>query len=352
MHLIRAVWAGKSVAWNKILLAATTAWIWSLCGARGTDPLIGVAMFEIFHAVQYLAIVWVTNQQWAARRSESRGLFSGLVQRPRLLLFAYLGLIAVYGGAHHLAAVGMPETLGQWSAWKTSAGLGWETGTGGTLAYLASILPMALLGTSTLLHYYFDGFIWKIRDQRLQQGLNLSEKESPAARWVPGLLHAAKWSFFAAPVLLLLTLEVTGRSADPRRQSERLQAVAAALTECSPNSSDARMFQAKIALANKDFAAAQAACLKTLALRKNDPEAHALQGNVFEEMGVRELAASSYRMALRHDPGNLEYERNLAGVLRDDRQWEEAERRYQDLARRSPSDATILHDLGTLHGLW
>ncbi len=62
----------KGPSWAKLALLATTGWLYWFCGSISTNLLIGVAMFEIFHATQYYAIVWSYNRRLAPRWLEPR----------------------------------------------------------------------------------------------------------------------------------------------------------------------------------------------------------------------------------------------------------------------------------------
>lgn len=156
--------------------------------APGWTFKAGFAAIGIVHMTQYLAIVWRYNRSIAARPGRARaGLFNRLHLRGGLLAAAgYVALCLAYG-----------ETL---------------TGTHGG-RWLMSIV-MALGFTSTLLHYYFDGFIWKLRHQQNRENLSPAEPAgSPAQNalswWSSGggpgagavlLRHTL---YFVAPMALL-----------------------------------------------------------------------------------------------------------------------------------------------------
>ncbi|HYO23309.1 MAG TPA: hypothetical protein VEQ85_00005, partial [Lacipirellulaceae bacterium] len=62
-NMLRRQRQGIAVNGVKLALAAVTGWFWWYCGRLSTNLLIGVAMFEIYHAVQYNAIVWIYNRR-------------------------------------------------------------------------------------------------------------------------------------------------------------------------------------------------------------------------------------------------------------------------------------------------
>ena len=68
-------------SWAKIALLLTTGWLYWSCGSVSTNLLIGVAMFEIFHAAQYYAIVWSYNRRLADRDGRPLGTAAVHVRR-------------------------------------------------------------------------------------------------------------------------------------------------------------------------------------------------------------------------------------------------------------------------------
>src|SRR5213595_3388677 len=67
---------------------------------------------------------------------------------------------------------------------------------------------------STLLHFYYDGFIWKVRERATRQSLGLSGGTPDQARAVrpAWLIHGAKWSVFVVAILTLGLAEANGRA--------------------------------------------------------------------------------------------------------------------------------------------
>ena len=60
---VRAIRSGQGVSWLKLaLLATTTALVW-FARVVTTNPYLSVALFEVLHDVQYLAIVWAFNRR-------------------------------------------------------------------------------------------------------------------------------------------------------------------------------------------------------------------------------------------------------------------------------------------------
>jgi tetratricopeptide (TPR) repeat protein len=124
--------------------------------------------------VQYLAIVWLYNCRRVNSNADLNGFMRYLFRRGMVLL--YLGLITAYG------AIGLVGPLV-------------SNGTISNFFY-------GVLFTSTILHYYYDGFIWKVREPVNQASLGLTQSTAAFSRWtaIGNRVHSLKWG--AAIVVL------------------------------------------------------------------------------------------------------------------------------------------------------
>ena len=164
------------------LMTSSIAFYW-FAMVYTPDPLLGVALFEVFHDVQYLAIVWAFNSKLAAgEQGKAVGSFTRfLFRRTWPLAILYVGLVLAYGALGLL----VPSLI-----------------QGGAL-------PKAIGGVliaSALLHFYFDGFIWKVRQEATRAGLGLEggQGELRGALGLPlWILHLLKWGLFVVPLLHL-----------------------------------------------------------------------------------------------------------------------------------------------------
>ena len=143
--------------------------------------IVGIALFEIFHDVQYLAIVWVFNRKRVEQSAPVGDLTRQLFRRSRLMLVVYIALVAAYGVCSRL-----PQYLGVDSFEK---------------------MMISLIWTSTLLHFYLDGFIWKVREQETRAGLGIGDvSQAPETRpLTEGSVHALKWTPFLLAIIALAT---------------------------------------------------------------------------------------------------------------------------------------------------
>jgi hypothetical protein len=149
------------ISWAKLALFATTFAVmyltytpnpWMARVAPGWTFKVGFAAVGIVHMTQYLAIVWRYNRSLALNPERARsGWFRRLHVRGGWLAgLGYVAFCLLYGGFL------TTKHDGRW---------------------FASVL-LAVGFTSTLTHYYFDGFIWKLRHRQNRENLRLDRTEA------------------------------------------------------------------------------------------------------------------------------------------------------------------------------
>ena len=176
----------------KLWMLITTIGLWWFVMTSVDNLLLGIALFDICHDVQYLAIVWLFN----CRRvivSPHLGRFMRYVFRRGMVLL-YLGLITAYGALGLVAPLVLDGTI--------------------------SRIFYAVMFTSTILHYYFDGFIWKVRETTNTVSLGIDSQKAigagaPSTRLrIP---HLVKWS----PAIIVLGLLFLGDLVSPSMTTSR-----------------------------------------------------------------------------------------------------------------------------------
>lgn len=130
---------------------------------------MGFAVIGMVHVSQYLAIVWKYNRSLARREGAARTpLFSRLFgSRGAMLLGVMAGYVVIcllYGS--FLTDYGH-------RFWFPTLGIA-----GGDFALYLVIVLGSLVFTSTLTHYYFDGFIWKVRHKENRDNLAMSDEKT------------------------------------------------------------------------------------------------------------------------------------------------------------------------------
>ena len=160
-----------------VMFVAYTPNAWILEWAPGWTFAVGFAVIGIVHMTQYLAIVWRYNRSLASRPEAARaGIFRKLHGRGGWLVGAgYVALCLAYGGV---------LTRQHDNRW------------------LMSVL-LALGFTSTLLHYYFDGFIWKLRHSQNREHLDIRH-DANGARPADGAAATSWWNARQRTPLVML----------------------------------------------------------------------------------------------------------------------------------------------------
>lgn len=174
-QVVRAV-RGQRVSHIKNLLYVTSIGFWWYAHVAIADVMLGLIMFEVFHDVQYLGIVWVFNQKRVAAGVET-GSFTRLLFRNGWgMVLIYVGLCMLYGGFIPASATF-------------------------TATPLAAALAATVIQSSGILHYYYDGFIWKVREASTRRGLGVDAGNgaSDTIGRHAGLRHGAKWLLLVLP---------------------------------------------------------------------------------------------------------------------------------------------------------
>lgn len=351
-NLIRQTRAGISISWIKLLLVGTTGWFYWYTGRLSVNLVIGIAMFEIFHAIQYYAIVWIYNRRLHQRTGERFGFLGFLFRDRWTMLGLYLAAVGAYGSIRYFSMEG--------NAYIFSGN-----------ADDAYQWLLALFVTSAFMHFYFDGFIWKVSERKTQENLTDAPLETSSATIVvTSLTHAAKWAMLLSIVAYLLWSEHQRLTADTTYDNHRLAALAA----LTPNLPECQSMLCQEALARGDAATAIAFGEKAIQLRDNSHTAHADLGlaylkasrlinaknqfdraislaphdwahrcdlaTVLVRLGDPEGAEQQLKHAIRLAPDRPEPLEQLADVYVSSNRMSDAEQLYRELANRFPTSLT------------
>jgi Flp pilus assembly protein TadD len=181
LHFGRLWIIGKRPNPVKLALLATSIAFWWYCNNLVANILVGIALFEVFHDVQYLSLVWIYNRNRVEKDSNIGGFMRFVFRRSGSLIGLYVGLVFAYGSLSYF-----------------NAHLGLET--------VKRILT-GVVTASTLLHFYYDGFIWKVRERSTRQSLGLAGGTTDVS--LGGILpswawHGLKWvAVFVLPLSAL-----------------------------------------------------------------------------------------------------------------------------------------------------
>jgi tetratricopeptide (TPR) repeat protein len=314
-NILRQWRQGRSSSPVKLWMMIISFGFWWYAMVGIANVVVGIALFEIFHDVQYLSIVWVYNRKRVDRAGQVGPFMRFLFRQSGVMIGLYVGMVLAYGYVKLLADRVDRETVQQ-----------------------------ALFGfitASTFLHFYFDGFIWKVREKTVREGLGLeggrSENQGPAG--FPGwLAHGLNWSLFVVPVCLL-GFSQSRSSASTLEQSYNLVAAA-------PDSSYAHH---KLGIALESRGRIEEAIehyRQELQINPDAADAHNRLGVALESRGLLDEAIDHYRQALKARPGLTEAEINLGIALRSQGKLDEAIAYFRQALQRKPTSAEAYINLG------
>lgn len=290
VHTLLALRAGARPNPIKFIFIALTFAYLKYTASQIDRPTVGYAMFEMWHDIQYLSIVWLFNLS-RSRNNPEAGRFIRFLFRPRALLaFAYVALCLAFGSLTH--------------AWRL-----FEDGTWIRLA--AAIVP-----ATAMLHYYLDGFIWRIREPETRAALGVAAgTPSHSARssfgfYIPGpVRHALLWLLILVPGSILFVVESRGSVSRPPLY------IYQDLAETFPNSPHAHFELGRELQDAGQLREGKLQLERALALSPNSYMTLARLGALLADQGDMKGARPYLERALQIDSTNAEVQNNLGIVL-------------------------------------
>ncbi|RMG54209.1 MAG: tetratricopeptide repeat protein [Acidobacteria bacterium] len=236
------------------------------------DFLVGFTVWSAFHCVQYYGIVWAFNRNRVERKRPVTALMKFLFRPSLGRVVLYLTLIFAYGGVNYITGMVSDE--------------------------LGLRLLLAFVFTSNALHYYTDGFIWKVREPETRQYLDIA----------------------------------TARAADERAMRSPLQGIRERLRPLKPGLVQAGYLAAIVLMlaaleAGRSYSGV-AASRSLVALSPRVGEAHFQLARALEAEGEMDEAMRAYRRSIELLPDSWEARNNLAGLLVKKGQLEAAIQEY------------------------
>ncbi|MEX2140655.1 MAG: tetratricopeptide repeat protein [Pirellulales bacterium] len=309
-HVLRSS-RRRGVSYIKVIFAVSNAGVYWVVGTVTTDLLIGIAIFEIFHALQYNAVVWTYNRRAVSQNPGRFGPLGFLFHDGWVLIGVYLAAIAAFGSMRY------------WSDDVSDP------------VFKAALL--AILTTSTALHFYFDGFIWKVSERKTQASLGIEPSGFSVRRDVSWLGHASKWGVLAAGLTGLAMLEINFAPRSPAAE----QAMHTALAEWTPELPEVQARASRLALARGDFAAALAAARKAVAFRPASESAWVDLGIAQLQAGRFEEAVAALERAAKLAPKRWQNHRDLGLALTGLQRWSAADEAFAIAAELAPQSAAV-----------
>jgi len=310
--------AGRGASSIKLTLLASSIGFWWYCNNGVQNILVGIALFEVFHDVQYLAIVWIYNRTRVERDQSIGGFMRFVFRRSGALIGVYVGLVMAYG------AIGLTQS-----------------------AISAESIRHALIGivtASALLHFYYDGFIWKVREPQTRKMLGI-EGDGATALASPRLLpawvrHGLRWAVIVVPFGALCAAQLVGRVVPLLERTAKVAEVLPQDPKAQLNYGKALHEAGRIeeAIAKYEFAIARDPSLA---------EAEFCLGLAWKDLGDLDQALEHYERSFRLDPSG-KCESNLAGILVAKGLRTEARARYEHSLTLNPNLQVAHKELGDL----
>jgi tetratricopeptide (TPR) repeat protein len=237
-------WTAARPGLARVALMAGSIGFWWFANVRVRHPLLGAPLFEVFHDVQYLAIVWAFNRRRGeAAPKELRTLARGLFGPGAAALGGYVAAVIGYG------ALALVEPTGAFGDF-------WN----------------GLFAASQLLHFYYDGFIWKVREPEIAAPLGVAvaasappptakkSRRAPTPAPAPAIArgHLVLWAALAAAAIVLGAAEAQGG----RSLRQRIPT----LVELVPDNGLYHFYAAEMHWERGEHAAALAGFRRSLAL--------------------------------------------------------------------------------------
>ncbi len=310
----------RGVSWPKLALLLTTGWLYWICGSVSTSLLVGVAMFEIFHALQYDTLVWSYNRRSADRAGDRFGPLRFLFASGWLPLACYIAAIAAFGSIKWVVETSDPSTV--------------------------KMALLTLLFTSTTLHFYFDGFIWKVSEAGTQRNLGI-EGGGQRPNRVPALIHTGKWAIAGAAGVSLFWVEANH---DARSPAEEQSWTALAL-QWTPDVPELLVKSGELLLAGGDPARAATAARRAVSLRPASADGYLLLAQSLAETHDFASARDAAEQAAALDPTSAKavYMMGLADVQLQD--FPGAEKTLRRAVVLDPESAQTHFQLGNVYFL-
>src|SRR5437867_7182453 len=312
-HFVRTWIAGSRPNPVKLGLLVTSIAFWWYCNNLVSNILVGIALFEVFHDVQYLSLVWIYNRNRVEKDSSIGGFMRFIFRRSGSLIGLYVGLVFAYGSIGYLNShIGM-ETLTR--------------------------LLTGVVAASGLLHFYYDGFIWKVREKSTRQSLGLAggTADVKLGSFLPGwALHASKWAVAFVIPLAAMSFGKVYRAAPPADRSGYVAADLPASARAHFNYGAALQQIGRLDEAEKEYNAA-------LRVDPNYVKVHVNLALVLASKSKLDEAKKYYERAVQLDPSAGEVRSGYAYLLERLGRADEARAEYENAIRLSPKSARLFY---------
>lgn len=322
----------------KFLAMGMSFAFWWFCMAHVRIPLLGLLLFEIFHDVQYNVLVWAYQRNRVVGGKPSGALERFLFRPSPVRLALYIGLILAYG------ALGAASDYG-------GLNLPGGTDTSGWSMFLSHLFI-----ASAFLHFYYDGFIWKVREPAFRDGMGLADAapghrsakagrptasvNPPSVRPFGWLGTGLKGALFAFPVLALGYSEFRNT---PGPEVEALRRLAPLV----PRAWDVHLALGSMEMEAGNPSAAAASLARAYELNPGlDVGGHRQLAQLYVRGGDPARAIAEFRRAVADNPEDMLSRYDLGLLLRNQGRLDEAIPELRAVADRHPENGGTNYSAG------
>ncbi len=165
-HMWSGLRRGETQNPIKFLFLGASYFLWYATAWWMDSIVVARIAHSIMHGVQYIVIV----HSHLRRNESTRSTFTGWISRSGNVAY-FLATCLIYALAYQAITLQPFETFGfglfdfDWSSGGTPA----DAAQGTDKAY--EIYAALVIHSVALVHYYYDSFIWRVSDARVQRGL-------------------------------------------------------------------------------------------------------------------------------------------------------------------------------------
>jgi tetratricopeptide (TPR) repeat protein len=300
---------------RKLATLSVSITFWAYCMLTVDNIIVGLLLWEIFHDVQYNAFVWSYNAGRVERGLARSRLERFLFRKDWRRIAIYVSCIVAYGflgffGQDLVSAYQNGEIHGD--LWRRVGNV---------------------FAASALIHFYLDGFIWKVRDAKVRQDLGMAVSGAEPTRTFGGVRH---WAFVTVVFATSFGLAASEHLHGTRTQQEQMHA---SLVELVPGSAYAHFMHASELKTRGRLDAARAHYLKAIALDREYEFGQALVADLEVRLGDTASAIASYERAYALSPSDPLIIGNLADLYHSAGRLEEAVNLFRTLIALEPGNA-------------
>ena len=258
---------GEKNNWTKHALTISSCGFWCYAMISVKTAIVSLALFELFHDIQYLAIVWFFNQNRISQKSNVGNFTKKLFGSKPYHLILYIGVVLLYGSV---------------------ALLQYRVNNDIVIRLIVGFFVF-----STILHFYFDGFIWKLRKASISKSLDITSASSGSTV----SRHQYKW-LVGAGIILGLGILQTNTTSDTTRNNS----IAKHFVEIAPYNADALHSYGKVLSQKGENADALRYFMRANAINSENIGFLESTAQTLEKLGQPKEARNYYEKIITLDP--------------------------------------------------